>query len=73
MPTATRTNSKNGVTLIISGQKSRLGLQPLADDAGARYFMSRSARASVTMNLRRVGSICAIASNTATPSSVAST
>jgi len=68
---STAVSWNSGVALIISGQKSRLGLQPLADDAGARYFMSRSARASVTMNLRRVGSICAIASNTATPSSVA--
>ena len=35
--------------------------------------MSRSARASVTMNLRRAGFICAIACNTATPSLLAAT
>ena len=37
------------------------------------YSMSRSARASVTMNLRRAGFICAIACNTATPSLLAAT
>jgi hypothetical protein len=35
--------------------------------------MLRSARASVTINLRRLGFICAIASNTATPSLLAAT
>ena len=35
------------------------------------YSMSRSARASVTTNLRRLGFICAIACKTATPSLLA--
>jgi hypothetical protein len=44
MPTATRTNSNNGVTLIIQA-RNRFGLQPIADGAGA------PARRALTNNL----------------------